>query len=104
MSVNIYLHKKKKKIDERRLKDGRKKSLGEVRIMMFYRCYENVNLTHSTKVIAITLLKYSFNVPPKKQNNRVYPMSHKFRRDVLGTSLGRQFFKKIQNILLLYYH
>ena len=57
-------------------------SLGEVHIMMFYRCPENVNLTHCTNVITITLLKYSLNVPPKNQNNRVYPMSHKFRKDV----------------------
>ena len=57
-------------------------SLGEVHIMMFYGCPENVNLTHSTKFITITLLRYSFSVPPGNKNNRVYPMSHKFRRDV----------------------
>ena len=57
-------------------------SLGEVHIMMFYGCPENVNLTHSTKFITITLLRYSFSVPPGNKNNRVYLMSHKFRRDV----------------------
>ena len=57
-------------------------SLGDVRIVMFYGCPENVNLTHPTKFVTITLLKYSFSVPPGNKNNRVYPMSHKFRIDV----------------------
>ena len=56
--------------------------LGDVSIMVFSRCPENVNLTHSTKYITITLLKYSFSVPPGNKNNRVYPMSHKFQKDV----------------------
>ena len=58
-------------------------SLGDVHIMMFYGCPENVNLTHSTKFITITLLKYSFSVPPGNLKNRVFPMSH------LVTSLER---------------
>ena len=61
-------------------------SQGDVCIMMFYGCPENVNLTHSTKFITITLLKYSSSVPPGNKNDRVYPMSHKFRRDVTRTS------------------
>ena len=55
-------------------------SPGDVHIMMFYECSENVNLMHSTKFITIKLLKYSFRVPPGNNNNRVYPMSHNFRR------------------------
>ena len=39
-------------------------SPGDVHIMMFYECSENVNLMHSTKFITIKLLKYSFRVPP----------------------------------------
>ena len=38
--------------------------VGDVHIMMFYRCPDNVNLTHSTELITITLLKYSFSAPP----------------------------------------
>ena len=57
-------------------------SLGDVRIMMFYGSPENVSLTHSTKFITKILLKYSFSVPPGNKNNQVYPMSHKFKRDV----------------------
>ena len=41
--------------------------------------------------ITVSLLKYSFSLPPENKNNRVYPMSHKFRRDVPRTSyLGRK--------------
>ena len=56
-------------------------SLGDVRIMMFYGCPKNVNLTHSTKYITVTLSKYSFSVPPRNKNNRLHPMSDKFQRD-----------------------
>ena len=70
-------------------------SLGDIRIKMFYGCPENVNIAHSTQFITITLLKYSFSVPPGNKKNQAYPMCHKFRRalhsDVLGTSPGRQF-------------
>ena len=48
-------------------------SLDDVHIIMFYGCPENVNLTHSTKVITITVLKYSFSVPPGNKTNRFYP-------------------------------
>ena len=61
-------------------------SLGDVRIMMFYGCPKNINLTHSKKFITITLLMYSFSVQPRNKNNRVYTMPHKFRRDVPRTS------------------
>ena len=61
-------------------------SLGDVGIMMFWGCPENVNLTHSTKFVTITLLKYSFSIPPVNKNNQVYPMPHKFWRDVPKTS------------------
>ena len=53
-------------------------SLGDVRIMMFYGYPEGVNLMHSTKFITKTLMKYSFSVPPRNENHRVYPMSNKF--------------------------
>ena len=61
-------------------------SLGDVRIMMFYGYPENVNLKHFTRFITLTFLKYSFSVPPGIKNNRFYPMSHKFWRDVPRTS------------------
>ena len=61
-------------------------SQGDACVMMFCGCPENVNLTHSTKFITITLLKYSSSVPPGNKNDRVYPVSHKFRRDVTRTS------------------
>ena len=64
-------------------------SLGDVHIMMFYGCPENVNLTHSTKFITITLLKYSFSVPLEKQKQSSF--SNVLFCDVLGTSPGRQF-------------
>ena len=51
-------------------------SLGDVGLMMFYGCSENVNLTRSTKFLAITLSKHSFSVLPGNKSNRVYPMSH----------------------------
>ena len=70
------------KFAERRPKDGWKVSIGDVHIIMFFECPENANLTHSTKFITTTLLKYSFSVPPGIKNNRVYSMSHKFRTDV----------------------
>ena len=42
-------------------------------------------------VVTISLLKYSFSLPQENKNNRVYPMSHKFWRDVPRTSyLGRK--------------
>ena len=42
-------------------------------------------------VITVSLLKYSFRLPPENKNNRVYPMSHKFWRDVPRASyLGRK--------------
>ena len=56
-----------------------------VHIMMFYGCCENVALTHSAEFVAITL-KYSLIVPPGNKNNQVYPMSHKFWREVSRTS------------------
>ena len=61
-------------------------SLGDAGIMMFYGCPENVNLTYSTKFITVTLLKYSFSIPPKNKNIEVHPMPHKFRRNVPMTS------------------
>ena len=61
-------------------------SLGGVSIMMFNGCPEKVNLMHSAKFITITLSKYSFSVPPGNKNNRVYSMSHIFRRYVPRTS------------------
>ena len=72
MLVNIFI-----KFVETPPKDGWKMFLGDVGIMMFYGCPKNDNLTHSTKFITKTLLKYSFNVPPKDKNNRFYPMCHK---------------------------
>ena len=72
------------KFVERNRKDGSKMYLGDIRIM-FYGCPENVNLTHSTKFSYITLLKYTFSVPPGNKNNRVYQMSYKFWRDVPRT-------------------
>ena len=74
------------KIFEGRPKDVSKISLGGAYIMMFYGSPENVNLTHSLKFITITFSKYSLNVAPGIKNNLVYPMSHKFRRDVPRTS------------------
>ena len=74
------------KFVERHSKDVWNISLDDVGIMMFCGCPENVNLTHSTKFITITLLKHSSSVPPGNKNSRVYLMSHKFRRDVPGTS------------------
>ena len=45
-------------------------SLGDVHIMMFCGHFENVNLMHSVKFIAIiTFLKYSFRVPPGNTNS-----------------------------------
>ena len=63
-------------------------SLGEIPIMMFYGCLENVNLTHPTKFITLTLLKYSFSfsVPTGNESTLVDPMSHKFWRDVARSS------------------
>ena len=52
--------------------------MNNVCIMMLYGCPQNVNLAHSTKIIAITLLMYNLRVPPGNKNNRVYPMSHRF--------------------------
>ena len=61
-------------------------SLGDVHIMMFYGRPENVNLVHSPKFITITFLKYSFSVPPRGKNNRIYPMSHNIWTDIPRTS------------------
>ena len=44
-------------------------SLGDVRIMMFYGCPENVNLSHFAKFFTRILLKYSFSIPPENENN-----------------------------------
>ena len=44
-------------------------SLGEVHSMIFYARPENVNLTHSIKLITITFLKNSFSVPLGNKNN-----------------------------------
>ena len=71
---------------ERRPKDGWKMSLGDACIMMFYGRPENVSLTHSTRFITTILLKYIFIETHGNKNNWVYPMSHKFRRDVLISS------------------
>ena len=71
MHVNIrgkqllYLHK----IFERRPKDVRKMSLGDVQIVMFYGRPENVILMHSIKFNTVTFLKYSFSVLPGNKNN-----------------------------------
>ena len=60
-------------------------SQGEVCIMMFCACPENVSLTHSTKFITVTFLRYSFRVPPGNKNNQVYQCLINFRE----TSQGR---------------
>ena len=57
------------KFVERGPKDGRKMSLGDACIMMFYGRPENVNLTHSTRFITTTLLKYIFIETPGNKNN-----------------------------------
>ena len=57
---------------------------GDVRIMIFYGCSENVILTHSTKFITVTLLKYTFSEPPGNKNNQVYPsLFHISWRDII---------------------
>ena len=43
--------------------------LGDVLIMIFYGSPENVNLTHSIRVITITFLKYFFSIPLGNKNN-----------------------------------
>ena len=62
-------------------------SLEDVRIIMLYSCPKKVNLMHSAKFITIILSKYTFSVPTGNKNNRVYPMSHKFWRDVQKDAL-----------------
>ena len=41
------------------------------------------------KIYYYNIIKVSFSVLPGNKNNWVYPMSHKFRRDVPRTSLLR---------------
>ena len=47
------------KFVKRRPKDVWKMSLGDVRIMMFYGCSDNVNLVHSIRCITITFITIS---------------------------------------------
>ena len=102
------------KFAARRPKEVWKMSLADVRIMMFYRRSDNLNVTYSIKFITITFLKYSFSVPSRSKNNQFIQCLINFgetsqRRpnsvlkwriwDVPGTSL----LHIIQNTLLLYY-
>ena len=82
-------------------------SLGDVHIMMFYRCPENVNLRQSMKFVTITFLKYisAYHQVPKIiefskcfitfgeafQGRPNYVLKWRLHTDVLGTFPGRQF-------------
>ena len=60
---SLYLHNICRETSKKKM------SLGDARIMMFYGCPENVNLTRSIQFITIIFSKYCFSVRPGNRKN-----------------------------------